>query len=345
MRKTRWSWYLLMSGIAVVSAEGLSWSTPVIFPVNPFVLLIYGLHYILIVDYLIGRRALTLRALVVGGFVVGTTTESLITKVIWNPPWDHGDVTRVLGLGLFEVGFIVVVWHAWMSMAVPFALGLTTFGYAEILAPRRVRRILKALPLLMLFGGATQSPALIPLVLVGIPLNALGIGLAARLHRRYTHRVPLYDLADVCLTRRERRIVWGVTILMYALLLPVRADALPAAGPLLLGMLLMVGSFALLIAVARADTGRMPLPPPVLPDTITYTARGFARYVIHFLPVSAGLIALALVTKPVSTGIMLVAVLLVTVRGDWYMLRLAWRVRGDKVLRRHAQRTRAEANV
>lgn len=322
MRKTRWSWYLLVSGIGVVSAEGLSWSTPVIFPVGLFVLLIYGLHYVLIVDYLATRRALTLRSLAVGGLVVGITTESLLTKVIWNPPWDEGDVTRVLGLGLFEVGFIVLVWHVWMSMAVPFALSLTYFGQAGIVGERGARWLLRALPLTMWMGAAIQSPDLIPLALIGIPLNAVGILLAARLYHRYARRQPLRDVSDMILTRGERRLVWGLVILLYALITPTRADAFPSAGPFVLGMALLAGSFWLLRAVARADSGRMPPP-----NTLRYSERGFVRYAVRFGLVSLVLVVAALILKPVSAGFMLVVILVSMPVGDGYLARLAWRLR------------------
>ena len=322
MRKTRWSWYLLLSSIGVVSAEGLSWSTPVIFPVGVFVLLIYGLHYVLIVDYLAARRALTLRGLAVGGLVVGITTESLLTKVIWNPPWDEGDVTRILGLGLFEVGFIVMVWHVWLSMAVPFALSLTYFGQTGIVSERQARWLLRALPLTMWMGASIQSPDLIPLALIGIPLNTLGILLAARLYHRYARRQPLTDITQMTLTRRERRVMWGLVILLYALITPTRADAFPSVGPFVLGMALVAGSFWLLRAVARADSGRTPLP-----NTLRYTERGFVRYAGRFGLASIALVIAALVLKPVSAGLMLVAILLSVPVGDGYLARLAWRLR------------------
>lgn len=342
MRKTRWAWYLLMSGIGVVGAEGLSWSTPIIYPAGLFVLIVYGLHYLLIVDFLAARNAITRRGLAVGGVVLGITTESLITKVIWNPPWEEGDnVTRILGLGVYEVGFIVLVWHAWMSLAVPLGLALTAFGHTEIFTPRQTRRLLIALPLTMVFGAAIQSPGLIPLALLGIPLNAAGILASAWLYRRLASRHPLRGLDDLRLARGERRVVWGMILLLYAVCLPLRKEAYPTLGPFVLGMLLMVGSIRLLIAVRHAD--RDQTPPP---GEDRFTFRGFRRYSLYFGAASILAGGLALMTRPASTGLVLVLTLLILLRGGYYWLQLVRRVglfRFADPRKRDAQRQMTQA--
>lgn len=318
MRKTRWAWYFLMIGIGAVCAEGLSWSTPVIYPIGVWVLIVYGLHYLLIVDYLLARRALTVRALAAGGFVLGITTESLMTKVIWNPPWNSGSSPHLLGLDLYGVGFVVMVWHAWMSMAVPFALSLTAFGHAALLTPRQVRRILLVLPFTMAMGAALNpDPARIGLALLGIPLNAAGILGSAWLYRRYARRVPLRSIDDLRLTRGERRIAWGLILFFYAISLPLRADAYPPVGPFLLGMLLIAVSLRLLASVRRADTQK--IPPP---GEVSFTARGFRRYVVYFALASVVLVALVLITTPASGLLTLALLLLFGVRGEYYLLRL-----------------------
>ncbi len=321
MNKTRWAWYLLLSGIAVVSAEMLSWSTPLIFPVDPFVHVIYALHYILIVDFLVRRRAITWRTLAVAGVVLGFATESLLTKVIWNPPWDEGETLRVLGLGVFEVGFIVLVWHAWMSVTLPFALALSAFGKVELLSPRRMRRVLLALPLTM-WVAAGLNGAAPPMILLATALNGAGIVLAAWLYTRYARRHPLPSVAALALGTRERRIVWGGLLACYALLLPVRAEAFPSAGPFVLGMLLLVGSIALLVAVARRDAGQMPRP-----GAWRYRPRAFVRYLAYFAAVSLALGVLALLTAPVAAPLTVALMLLAMLPGDAYMLRLVWRHR------------------
>jgi hypothetical protein len=174
----------------------------------------------------------------------------------------------------------------------------------------------------MLFGASIQSPGLIPLALVGIPLNAVGILLSARLYRRYAERHPLRDLSDLVLARGERRIVWALILLLYALMTPSRADAFPSAGPFMLGMLLLVGSLWLLRTVAQADAGRTPPP-----NALHYDERRFVRYVVRFGLASLALVIAGLALRPVSTWIVFVAVLLSIPIGDGYMLRLAWRSR------------------
>lgn len=227
MRLTRLSWYLLVAGIGVVSAESLSWSTPVIFPLGFFPFLIYGLHYVLIMDYLVRRRALTVRSLAVGGLVLGLATESLMTKVIWNPPWEKEEaILRFLGLGVYEVWWICAIWHVWMSTAVPLALTMHYFGRAEMLSDRAARRILRGLPLTVWFitGLGGGDPALL---VVGVVLNTGGIMLLVWFYLRRMRSVSLPDLA---LTRWEQRGIWMLTVLFYLLMLPVRADAWPDAA-------------------------------------------------------------------------------------------------------------------
>jgi hypothetical protein len=294
MRKTRWSWYLLLSGIAVVSAEGLSASTPIIYPVGLFVLAIYALHYVLILDFLAARNALTWRTLATGGLVLGFTTESLLTKVIWRPPWAEADHLSLVGLGVFEVGFVVMVWHAWMSLAIPVALTLTVFGYARLVPARNLRRLLLALPCTLIFvasAGGVHPAMAVPIVIV----NGAGIMLSAWWFRRAQRRHPLTGIHQMRLTRGERRVVWALTLLLYAVWAPHRTSAIGSPGAFVLGMLLVAGSFVLLAAVRRADAG---CTPPPGPDR--YRHQAFARYLAY--ATVAGLVAagIGFATQPVS---------------------------------------------
>lgn len=324
MRKTRWAWYLLLTLLGTACTEGQTWSTPVVLA-DPFVLFVYGVHYLLILDYLARRQALTLRALAAGGLVIGFTTESLLTKVIWNPGWQTGEGGRLLGLHLYGVGFVVGVWHTWLSMALPFALALTCFGQSQVLSKQNIRRVLLAMPLTQWFSGSLQSPGLIPLALAGIPSNALGIAAAAWLYQRQARHAPLRAPADMALTRRERGVVWVLLLGLYALLLPVNAEALPGPGPFVLGMALVGGSIWLLTAVAHADQGRMA--PPISAGEIDYTPRRFARYTFYCAAAGTLLIAAGALTQPISTIALVVGLVPLSLAGDGYLVRLAWRVR------------------
>ncbi len=330
MSKTRWAWYLLVTVIGTVCTEGQSWATPIVLA-DPFVLLVYGLHYLLILDYLARQQALTLRTLAVGGLVVGFTTESLLTKVIWNPGWESGDGGRLLGLHVFAVGFVVMVWHTWLSMGLPFALTLTCFGQSQVLSEQALRRVLLAMPLVLWYSASLQSPALVPSAVLGIPLNLLAIAGAAWLYERQARRVPLLSPADLALTRRERWIVWALILLLYALLTPYNAEALPAWGPFLLGMGWVVGSIWLLSAVAQADRGYTA--PAHADDPLRYTPRRFWRYALVYGGSGLVLIALGMLTQPASTFVTLVALVPLTLVADAYLLHLAWRMRPRPRLR------------
>ena len=320
--KTRWAWYLLLTVIGTACTEGQSWATPVILA-DPFVPLVYGLHYLLIWDYLARRQALTLRTLAIGGLVVGFTTESLLTKVIWNPNWETGEGGRILGLHVFGTGFVASVWHTWLSMGLPFALALTCFGHSQALSKRLTRRILLLMPLTLWYSASVQDPSLIAFALPGIPLNLLTIAAAAWLYQRQA-RHALLSAGDMVLTRRERWIVWVLILLVYAMLTPHNAQALPDLGPFLLGMGLVGGSLWLLSAVARADQGRMT--PPDVSGGPCYTPRRFLVYALYYAVAGGVLIALGALTQPASLAVTLTALLPLTLATDAYLLRLTWQV-------------------
>jgi hypothetical protein len=162
---------------------------------------------------------------------------------------------------------------------------------------------------------------MIPAALLGIPLNAAGILASAWLYRRYATRNPLRTPDDLRLTRGERRGVWGLILLLYVAFLPVRADAYPSVGPFVLGMLLLVGSIRLLAAVRNADSGQTPPP-----GEDRFTARRFRRYSFYFGLVALPGMGLALVARPVSSGLAIALALLLLLRGDYYLLRLIRRV-------------------
>lgn len=307
---TRWSWYLLVSMVAVISAESLSGSTPFIFPLGIFALITYGLHYVLILDFLVGRQAITLRTLAIGGVVIGITTESLMTKVIWNPPWPGEDPLRILGLGVYEVGFIVGVWHAWMSMALPIALTMTLFGQSAILSPQQVRRILRLLPVTLFYIAALNGfNPLMAIPIVG--LNGIGILLTAAWFLRQNKRRPLESIR---LTRIERRILWGLLILLYVLVLPYRSEAIPTLIPLLLGILLIAASLLLLERVSR--TAQTPPPQPM-----QYTHKALIHYLLYFMVTGLILMTLGTFGQSITTLIALMASLLLTLWGIYYLWR------------------------
>lgn len=314
MHWTRRAWYLLLTLVAVVFAESFSWSTPVIIPDGPLVWLIYALHTILIVDFLAARRALTLRSLAAGGVVLGFTTESLMTKVIWNPPW-QGTV-HILGLGLFEVGFVVLVWHAWMSLALPVALTFSIFGQAAILKKPQTRRtILLLLPLTMWLAAAI-SGADWPTMLRGVASHGIAIGLLAGLYLYLEKKHPLTDLR---LTRWGRALTWGLTILVYALLIPDRFEAFPSTGPLLLGLALVGGSILFLFLIRRAEANRMP--PPTEPSCRLHQ---FVLYCIYFAAVSLALILAVNLIAGIANPTGMLIMYALGIAGDVYMFVLLW---------------------
>lgn len=321
MRFTRWSFYLLLSMIAVVFAESLSWSTPIIVA-NIMTLVFYGLHYILYIDFLAQKNALTLRALAVGGLVLGITTESILTKVIWNPPRVAGDETiKLLGLGVFEVGFIVGIWHVWVSSALPIGLTMSYFGPSNILTKAQMRRLLKWLPLAVFFSASVAGYDPLTL-LVAIAVNIFSILLTIAWFRRQHAKHPLSQISQLILTRWERRIIWLAILGLYAVgWVAFRPEAYPETRPFLLGMILVVGSLWMLWRMRLVDTNQ------ALPrEDFQFTYRGFVKYTLYFALVSLVLGTIAFFSVPISTVIAIISAFLTVPIGNKYLLRLAWRL-------------------
>ncbi len=305
-------WYVLLAGIGTVFAEGLSWNTPLVW-ISPLVPLIYGLHYALIVDFLLRRCALTIPALAVGGLVLGLGTESLMTKVIWNPPWDGADdMPSILGLRVFAVFWVCATWHVWMSTAIPLALAFRSFGHADLLSDRAARRILLLLPLTM--GVMVAINQTFPWwIIPAMVANGAGILVLAWLYQRWG--AP----SELTMTRAARVMVGIVLVALYALLLNERPEAWPSVGPFILGMALLVGSLALFWRVAERDAGAMPGPGPV-----RYDGRALARYLVYFSVVGALSMALAALLSVVSLVIAVLIITITSLVSTAYLLRLGW---------------------
>lgn len=321
MRLTRWSWYLMISMIAVVFAESLSGSTPIIMA-NVFVLIFYGLHYALYVDFLAQKNAITLRALAIGGLVLGITSESLLTKVIWNPPREAGDETlQILGLGIFEVGFIVGVWHVWISSAIPIGLTISFMGPSGIFNKAQIRRILKWLPLAVFFSASFAGYDPITL-LVTIAINVFSIFVTIVWFRRRHRKQPFLQVSQLILTRWERRVMWLGIIGLYALgLVAFRPEAYPEIGPFILGMILVIGSFWLLWRIRLEDQNQTPQR-----EDIQFTYRGFFKYILYFTVTSLILGTLAIISVPVSMIIAMLGSFLTVPFGNGYLVRMSWRL-------------------
>jgi hypothetical protein len=324
MRKQRWAWYLLICGAAVISTEGLSWSTPIAYPLGIFAIIIYAIHYLLILDYLLEKRALSLRSLAIGGLLVGITTESFLTKVIWNAPWNDGQMPRVLGIGVYELGFVVNVWHTWMTMFVPFALVYTIFGHSALFSPKIMRRILLALPFTVLlptaFNGVNWYLVLVPPL-----LNGLGFAATVYLYRHYQKQHGLQRAEEFRLTTGERRVIWGIVIAAYILLTPIGGKGLGAIESpiaLLLGCFFVLLSFYLFFAVVRADAGKMPDP---LPETFGY--RDLLRYILYFELIALLCALLTATVYAVSALIVLAALLITSLLGNIWLIRQLWQSR------------------
>jgi hypothetical protein len=89
----------------------------------------------------------------------------------------------------------------------------------------------------------------------------------------------------------------------------------------------MAWAFWLLKMVARADAGKTPLPPPALPDSITYSQRAMIRYTLRVGAIALVLCGIGFAARPVSTVIAILGALVIMLAGDLWLVRLTWRLR------------------
>lgn len=316
-RLAKWAFYWMLALISVVFAESFSGSTPIIMA-DPMVWFFYGLHYFILLDFLARRHAITWSTLIVAGLVLGFTTESILTKVIWNPPREQSEETlRILGLGVFEVGFTVTVWHVWMSTVLPIALTLHLFGLAEMFNAQQLRRFLRWLPasawLMASFGVLDPFK-----FLLWTAANGAMILIMIFIYRLLP---PLTSIQSLILARWERWLILFLLVVFYIVgWFEFRPEAVPSAGPFSLGMSLVVASIILLFVVRRRYTG---LTPHGLPPSFTYGK--WVKYMLYFTFVGVVVSAIGFVTSPVSVIFTLLGILIVSLRSNWHLFRLAFR--------------------
>lgn len=316
-RFSKWAFYWMLALISVVFAESFSGSTPIIIS-DVMTWLFYGLHYFLLMDFLVRRNAITWPTLAVAGLVLGFTTESILTKVIWNPPYNAGEETlRILGLGVFEVGFTVTTWHVWMSTALPIAFTLQLFGLAEMFNPQQWRRLLRWLPislwLIASFGIIDPLTFLVMIVTNGLTILA-----AIFIYRLLP---PVTSLENLILARWERGLIIGLLVILYTVgWFEFRPEAIPTLAPFILGMSLVIGSIVLLFILRRRYADMTPQP-----SQPSFTYWRWVKYMAYFTTISMIVTSIGFFALPISTAVTLLGILLFSLRSNWYLRGITFR--------------------
>jgi hypothetical protein len=253
--KLRVTFYLVFTCFGLFHAEALSRSQPWVL-LNPLMFLlvapVYGVHYVVLGDLLLRRRATGFFPVFVAGCVLGMY-EFVITKMFWTPTWTPF-APRVLEVAWAEVFWIGFWWHAFMSFAIPFFLvrKLVLEQHPNPFQIKEVRYVLFGVPLLSAtFGVAFGAP---PLELLGSILLSMVVLFAGA--RYFLLKAPAWGFKgtdDVLLgpTGRRRAIVF--LLLVYAFFgATMRLQALPSAVGLVLPALFYAALFLIFIPLVRA---------------------------------------------------------------------------------------------
>lgn len=290
MIKRRWLFWLLAAAISVFFAEIISgssafaffdaWGLLVILP-------LYGLHLLVLANFVYKRARPTWPALFFAGALFGLY-EAYITKVLWLPPWDLR--LPFAGVDLLAITTLVLWWHPFMSFILP--LGLAEYlgsGSRDIAAalPAGLRRFLGkrwgqfSLAAMLGWIQASSLPA------GGGLLAALGgLAVVAALswlwRRADGARQPLSKLLP---SGRAQTILIALLAFYYLwTTIYIRPEALPGLGPQAVIWLLYV---LFIWALRRALHQAAEQPPSALPvrpvDGVRVAEIAFVYLLFSFL--------------------------------------------------------------
>jgi hypothetical protein len=271
--KTRLLFYLVFTCFGLFHAEVLSRSQPWVL-LNPlwFLLVapVYGVHYVVLGDLLLRRRATGFFPVFIAGCILGMY-EFVITKMFWNPTWSPY-APRVMEVAWLEVFWIGFWWHAFMSFAIPFLLvrKLVLEQHSHPFQIKEVRYILVGAPVISAtFGVAFGSP---PLELLASILLSMVVLFAVA--RFFLRRAPLWGFKgpdDVLLGPTGRRRAMGALALVYIFYgATMRPDAWPSVVGFVLPALLYAVLFLMFYPFVRGD--RVPIVAPPAPLAIPVAA-------------------------------------------------------------------------
>ena len=246
--RLRAAYYLLFTMVGVFHAEVLSRSQPWALVDPAMVILVwpvYGVHYLVLGDLLLRRRADSLVPLFLAGCLLGMY-EFVITKVYWVPPWNPASGAEV-GFAWFEVLWVGFAWHAFMSFLIPFVLMQRVFlpGSPDPRRSRQLRWVLVGAPAFAAaFGTAFGAPADELLKSIGVSLAM--IAAASFVFSRKALAWGYARPEDLVLGRLGRRAAVAALVAVYVLYgLTLQTDAVPSG----LALLAPVPLYAMLIAM------------------------------------------------------------------------------------------------
>lgn len=236
-RRIRYHFWVVLGVLSTVIPEVIAGSDLYpFFQITDYLLLIplYSLHCI-ILWYTVWRNGKPrLYNLFPAGAIFGLY-EAYLTKVIWNPTWAAAPL-KVGGIAVVETLVLVLFWHSFLAFIVPLLVAESLTGSEEVVdgIPEWLGNRLswfnngKRWYLIPLFAGLFQSintPSLQDSLLSGLTCTIITYGIIQSWRRTDG---PTYSMRQLLPTRREFNTLFGVTILLYALMgVFWRPEALP----------------------------------------------------------------------------------------------------------------------
>jgi hypothetical protein len=316
--------YALVLYVGLLCAEYVSSSTPVpvVQPESSFVpinILAYGPFYLVLLLMSARWGPLSFRTYYIFGALLGLTTETAITDVVWG----HNETLKPIlgvvgGFGIWEVTFLVFTYHPVFSTAVPFLVLGHYFGLAvpALMGSRTKAIVVYGLPVYTAIVWASGSkPVWLGALAAGANAAILTVLIAS--NRRFGAR-PRFVYGPLS---------WALVIALIALIWIVGVVGRYApAPPTLIATLIGIGLLAWLsVRSARLDSAK-----PHQPADPMFAWRPYFLYLVYFSAVFLALLGvLGLVvgaSQPVGDGLFLVFELIPGVLGTIYLIVIALRV-------------------
>lgn len=294
--------------VALLTAEFVSGSSTIPVIVLPN-LMAYVPYWLVFLGVSARAGPLSFRTHYLFGALIGLGTESFITKVVWGHPQSWTPVLGMLGgFGIYELFFLVLVYHPLFSCAVPFLLLRHYLGLPQS-APMSDRWRRMALALLPVAAGLFLSLGRRPTeVAIGFVINTAML-VAVLAVFRGLRRAPSFRLP-----------IWVMGVLI-ALIMAVAAINLPQrhmpSSLTLMITLVGVGLLILLVVRSVAIDKRVPAEP--VPHTPTFSWRGLLSYLGYFAVVLAAFYTPVLVLGDAWRTVTIGLACLVGVAGNVYL--------------------------
>jgi hypothetical protein len=289
---------LIWTGLLITEHFGASEAAG---PLNPILVLTYGPYYVLAAAMVERTRDSRWRTLFVIGALLGLTTESYITRVLWVGWHGQENPTIIGGWAPIETVVLVPFWHPMMSMVLPLALTRGVFGIPTAVAAMPRTWAVRFALLIPAVAGMFTDPGPFSPVL-GL-IECLGLAFLWWLLRRAGGPVPLRPSLGAIASSATIAIAVHLWFLVYGLPFS-EPPGFPEPHQLVPAVIGTVVLFVLTVQVIRR-----PQPAPFAPEPVFPSTRMLLAYAVYAFGVEGGLTLLRIILGPVGDVLRIVAYL------------------------------------